>query len=327
MASHFSPKNKFLWDFWLLRDNGVYHAFYLQSRKTKDPEERHNAHVSIGHAVSQDLKHWHEQSTALQPGKKGSWDDLALWTGSVIKKGSTYYLFYTGRNSNRERMWVQKIGLAYSNDLLHWKKAKENPLLEADATYYATDAVKNKLGKIPAWRDPFVFKDPQTGAYFMTISARKKGIKKEYTGCIALARSHDLLRWDILPPILAPGRYDEMETSQVVYHNGNYYLFFSLGSTGDGLYEKKWKQKVGHHTGLHCYYSKNLFGGYKPVNKNGVVVEHGDVMYDIRLIKKNAQEYIALGWLNKNSDGTFLGKMSEPFGLVIDGDRVYKTSL
>lgn len=326
MPYNFSPKRKILWDLWFIKDKRKYHAFYLQAKRTKNPEKRHNAKVSIGHAVSKDLKKWKELPIALRPGKKGSWDDIGLWTGSVIKKGKKYYMFYTGRNSKRNVMWIQKIGLAISDDLINWEKFENNPILEAGKKYYEMSNVRNKLGKVGAWRDPFVFKDPKSGKYYMTISARKEGSKKEYNGCIALAESDDLINWEILPPILAPGRYDEMEASQVVYHKGKYYLFFNHGCDG-GLYEPKWEEKVGCHTGLHCYYSKNLFGGYKPVNKDGVVVEYADKIYDIRLIHRNNDHYISLGWLNLGTDGDFIGKMSDPFCLVIDNDKVFRTGL
>lgn len=323
MGEH--PKGKFLWDLWFIKDKGKYHTFYLQAKKTKDPEKRHNAKVSIGHAVSEDLKKWKKLPTALKPGRKGNWDDIALWTGSVIKRGKKYYMFYTGRNSKKNVMWIQKIGLAISNDLINWKKFEGNPILEADKRYYEMSNGRNKLGKVGAWRDPFVFKGPKSGRYYMTISARKKGKRREYNGCIALAESSDLINWKILPPILAPGRYDEMETSQVVYNKGKYYLFF--GVAWKNLYEPQWEKKVGTHTGLHCYYSQNLRGKYKPVNGNGVVVEHAEKIYDIRLLHKRGDEYIAIGWLHIDKKGKFIGKMSSPFKIVIRKDKVFRDFL
>ena len=50
--------DKWVWDFWLVRDGRDYHAFYLQApRSLGDPELRH-LNASIGHATSKDLRHW-----------------------------------------------------------------------------------------------------------------------------------------------------------------------------------------------------------------------------------------------------------------------------
>lgn len=317
---NFAPRGKFLWDLWFIKDKGQHHVFYLQAKRTKDSEKRHGAKVSIGHAVSKDLKRWKELPVALNPGRKGSWDDLALWTGSVIKNGPNYYMFYTGRKNKKNLKYIQKIGLATSSDLINWKKSGNNPILEADKKYYEMRNDKNKIGKVGAWRDPYVFKDPKSKKYFMTITARKKGRKREYNGCIALAESKDLINWKILPPILSPARYDEMETSQVIYHKGFYYLFFGVGWVG--LYEPSWQRRVGIHTGLHCYYSRNLKGPYKPTNNNGVVVEHAEKIYDIRLLKAKGDSYTGIGWLNHSKDEKFIGKMSLPFTIDIYGDKI-----
>jgi hypothetical protein len=42
--------DKWVWDFWLVRDGADYHAFYLQAhRSLGDPELRH-MNASVGHA-------------------------------------------------------------------------------------------------------------------------------------------------------------------------------------------------------------------------------------------------------------------------------------
>ncbi|MFT4244284.1 MAG: hypothetical protein ACMXYB_02410 [Candidatus Woesearchaeota archaeon] len=44
--------NKFLCDSWFIKEDDMYHMFYLQADKTDDPELGHNNSVSIGHAIS-----------------------------------------------------------------------------------------------------------------------------------------------------------------------------------------------------------------------------------------------------------------------------------
>jgi beta-fructofuranosidase len=309
---YFSPRKKWLWDSWFVVNKDKYHVFYLQSKKFKNSERRHD-YSSIGHAVSKDLKSWEEIGLALGKGEKDSWDDLALWTGSVIKKDGRWYMFYTGRGK-KDRL-VQKIGLAISDDLVSWEKV-DNFVLEVDGRYYQKDFGINNLGKIGAWRDPFVFRKGKK--YYMTLSARARGKDKEYNGCIGLAVSEDLINWKIRKPIFSPGLYDEMEVNQVIYRGGFYYLFF--GVAFDNLYSVE-NSKRKSSKGLHCYYSKRLRGPYSPVNGNGVVVDGADKIYDIRLVKKG-REYYGIGWLNRDDNGKFVGKLSSKFLISINKDRV-----
>ena len=328
MHHNYAPNNKFLWDSWFLKEDDTYHVFYLQADKTDDPELRHNNNVSIGHAISKDLINWEELPTALEPSQKDEdWDSLSLWTGCVLKKDNVYYMFYTGRTKDKDSMWIQKIGLATSHDLIHWEKYENNPLLEAKEHYYI-DNEKNMLGKIGAFRDPDVFYDKTHGAYFMLISARESSIDlenktREYNGCIALLESQDLLNWKYHKPILNPKVYDEMETAQMIFHNGVYYLFFSTLNTN---YSPEFTSKIGsNYTGLHCYYATSLFEEFKPINQTGVVLNLEDEMYVVRIIEQiDNQDFIAIGWLNNNERGEFVGSLSKPFTLRFEGDKIYK---
>jgi len=313
--NNYAPKNKYLWDPWFIVVDEEVHMFHLQADRTGDADGRHNNNVSIGHAISKDLKTWETQPTALIPGNPGTWDDVSLWTGSVFTEDSTHYLFYTGRNN--EQIWVQKIGMATSPDLKFWKKNKENPILEADNTLYKMNNEKNSLGVVPAFRDPFIYKEGQY--YFAFITARDNSLAETYNGCIALARSKDLLSWELLPPALSPGHYDEMEVPQVILHTGKYYLFFMANPK---FYEPTWAAKVGTAHGLHCYVADSLQGTYKPVNNGTGIVFDNPKLLGLRLIRKNEDGYDALGWLNEGSDGELIAKLSELKKIEIDGDTV-----
>ena len=198
---NFQPKEKFLWDVWFLQENNRYDAFYLQNKIGVAFQNRHDG-ASIGHAYSKDLKKWTEVTTALEPGKKGEWDDISLWTGSAIKRGKQYYMFYTGRGSEADEEWVQRIGVALSKDKRIWKKYKKNPILEADGKYYSQSKEKNKLRRVPAFRDPHVFYAPDFKKFYMLFSARENSKKKTYNGCIGIAESKNLLDWDLKKPLL-----------------------------------------------------------------------------------------------------------------------------
>jgi len=300
--------------------DGVCHAFYLQSKNPYAYMEHKNASIDIGHAISDDgLNTWKELAPALWTGWNDSWDSLALWSGSVIEKGGMYYLFYTGRSKDEGRGWVRKIGVATSRDLLSWRKYDNNPILEVDGRYYDVNNRRNALGNTGSWRDPFVFKHPESGKYYMTISARTNKGRAIYNGCVGIAESDDLIHWKILPPIFSPGTYDEMEMTQVLPYKGKFYLFFS---THDRAYEPVFARKVAPVTGLHCYVADDLFGEYKPVNGNGVVYADGHAMYSMRILPNEGGGFVGIGWNYKDKKGNFVGGLTQSVKIIIEGEKV-----
>ncbi len=235
-ANNYAPIGKVLWDYWFIKQGDTHHLFHLQADPSNDSSKRYTDGVSIGHAVSKDYIHWTQLPTALKPGANGNWDDKNLWSGCVAEKDGLFYLYYTGKNSAHGMENIQKIGVAVSFDLQTWTKHPKNPILETDSQYYDIDNNLNAIGKIGAWRDPFVFKDPNSGKRYMTISSRIKGSNKEYNACVGLADSENMIDWNILPPIFSPGIYDEIEVTRVIYHAGLYYLFFSTSVELDDVF-------------------------------------------------------------------------------------------
>ena len=95
----FDLPGSWVWDFWFADDGDRYHLFFLYaSRALRDPDARHYR-ASIGHAVSTDLVEWTQVSDALVRSDAPSFDDLATWTGSVIRHPDGTY---TWRRSQGE---------------------------------------------------------------------------------------------------------------------------------------------------------------------------------------------------------------------------------
>ena len=320
--NNYAPKGKFLWDMWFINKDDVCHMFHLQSDPTENPIDRHRNNVSIGHATTRDFINWHEEETVLVPSKLDDWDNKDLWSGSIAEKDGTYYLYYTGKNNQSGNENIQKICVATSKDLFTWGRHNQNPILSVDERYYYMDNKQNALGNFGAWRDPFVFKDINSEKRYMTISARDKSKnKREYDACVALAESDDMINWQVLPPIFSPGVYDEIEVTHMIHHNGYYYLFFTMHASSC-MPEFAKEHSIG--GGLHCYYSDNLFGGYKPVNGNGMVLDNWSEIYDIRILFESGNDFTGLGWLNMDKEGNFIGKVANPIKIRIEGDRIYK---
>ncbi|WP_369227173.1 hypothetical protein AB5J52_42385 [Streptomyces sp. R39] len=87
-----------------------------------------------------------------------SQDDLATWTGSVVRgPDNRWYLYYSGV-SRADDGRVQRIGAAVSEDLCSWHRIGAKPPLEADPTWYErldTTAPSDEGWYEEAGRDPW----------------------------------------------------------------------------------------------------------------------------------------------------------------------------
>jgi beta-fructofuranosidase len=218
--------DRWVWDFWSVTDGPDHHLFYLQApRALGDPNLRHH-HATIGHAVSRNLRDWRVLADVLGPGPPGSWDDLAVWTGSVIRADRHWAMLYTGIG-HRDRGAVQRIGLATSDDLVSWRKHPANPVLEADERWY--ELLSAGAWPEQAWRDPWLMSDPETGGFHALITARAaRAHASDGAGVVAVAHSEDLVHWMVGPPITEPGWYGHLEVPQVSRIGGRWYLTFSV---------------------------------------------------------------------------------------------------
>ncbi len=119
----FELPDSWVWDFWVVDDGEQYHLFFLfASRALQDPDLRHHR-ASIGHAVSADLRSWRRVADALVRSDPPEFDDLATWTGSVVRhRDGRWLMFYTGASLNKDGANVQSIGCASSLDLMTWVK-------------------------------------------------------------------------------------------------------------------------------------------------------------------------------------------------------------
>ena len=182
---------------------------------------RHTA-ATIGHATSADLTRWELHDDALGP-EPGRWDDLALWTGSVARgDDGVWRMYYTGLSTvPGHGVRDQRIGVAESDDLFTWRRAAVTPLVAPDPRWYQTlDGVASET-----WRDPFVFRD--SDGWRMLITARAAGAPRLRDGVIAHARSADMLRWELEPPLTAPAGFGQLEVVQYRVVDGRPLLLFT----------------------------------------------------------------------------------------------------
>lgn len=253
MFAETDGSRKTIGDVDVLYHDGLYHLFHLVLPN----------HDFIAHAVSTNGINWRRVNNALFIGDPGSWDDLMLWTMHVTPdpyRPGCWRMFYTGL-SRRDQGRVQRIGLAFSDDLFHWTKAPvkwkdlrgptdpERVLrarlassggpatriraeqddtscfpAEADPRHY--EASLDTQRSWVSFRDPFYYCEDGRG--WLLASARVNHGPSVRRGCVAVMKETSPCHFEPLPPLHHPGLYDDIEVPNLIRLDGEYYLIGSL---------------------------------------------------------------------------------------------------
>lgn len=287
-----------VWDSWYTTHDGQHHAYFLHApRALGDPNARHHS-ARIGHASSADLVHWTVHEPALLPAAGPAWDDQATWTGCVVRAhDGTWFMFYTGI-SRADRCLVQRIGLAVSTDLHTWTRVGDSPLVTADERWYETDPDRTVDGV--AWRDPWVFEGPD-GRWHMLLTASAAGWPAPTGGVIGHAVSDDLLTWEVLPPVTAPGRHRCLEVPQTATVADRHVLLFSVPRAETDTH----RNPLGD---TWCAPADGPLGRYD-IDAAWRVDDSG--LYAGRLVERAPGEWVLMGFVNVRGD-EFVGVIDDP---------------
>ncbi len=292
-----SDPTRWIWDSWYVREGDEYHAFFLAApRSLGDPERRHDNAV-VGHAVSRDLREWEHLPDALLPGKPGRFDDGAIWTGSVIKDGDVWRMFYTGIDTIAGRP-RQRIGHAVSEDLVQWKRVSSDPVVEADPRWYSTfdrDGVE-------AFRDPWVFQYTD-GRWHMLITATDRFGH----GCIGHATSDNLLTWQVEAPLASQTGFAQLEVVQLARVGGSHVLFFSCQADDVRV------ESVERRTGVYSARAESPLGPYYLHRSESIGL---DGIYAGRVVETDNGP-VMLGFRDATATRDFEGVIGEPVPLEL----------
>ena len=288
-----------VWDFWIADTGSEFHLFYLQApRSLGEQAERHN-NATVGHALSTDLREWRILPNALEPGPPGSWEDLAIWTGSMVRHHGTWHLYYTGTTLSPDGV-TQRIGLATSDDLTTWTKHPANPLIDPDPRWY-------ELVEFDAWRDPWVLPDPDGHGFHALITARTSSGPADARGVIGHAWSADLVDWEVRPPLSEPGEFGHLEVPQVEIIEGTPVLLFSVAA--DRFSVARQARHPGEGPGTFVATGESLLGPWDIAGARRIPVPD---LYSARLIRDRAGEWQALGFYDGSARDAFAGVISDP---------------
>ena len=306
-----------LWDFWHIWHGDECHLFFLQSPRSLGSERLRHHNASIGHAVSRDLRQWTVVPDALQPGPEGEWDDLATWTGSVIADSGLWRMFYTGVKRS-ERGLIQRIGIATSTDLYHWKKDPANPILQADPRWYEVLDLKSWYEQ--AWRDPWVFRDSTDGRFHALVTARDRSGDPDSRGVIGHACSWNLRDWEVLPPRSKPTDFGQLELPQLVCKANRFFLLFSCDRKDYG------RSRVARiadrpKTGTFYLAADNALGPFETSDANLLFGDASGSHYGGKLIEDQSGQFHFLAFKQFGPDGDFVGELSDPFPVTFDDEH------
>ncbi|MEQ8675349.1 MAG: glycoside hydrolase family 32 protein [Aggregatilineales bacterium] len=178
---HFLPPSNWMNDpNGLIQWNGIYHLFFQYN-----PYGPLWGNMSWGHAISDDLIHWKHLPLALEPTQGGP-DEAGCFSGCAVDDHGVPTILYTSTSGDRNEIQTQSIATSQDN-LITWTKHPSNPVLVD---------VPPELNQTIDFRDPFVWNEGHT--WFMVLGSRIKDIG----GAVLLYRSHDLIEWEYLNPLL-----------------------------------------------------------------------------------------------------------------------------
>jgi hypothetical protein len=294
--------SSWVWDFWIADDGDRYHLFFLKaSRALLDPDRRH-WRATIGHATSTDLTHWAEHADAVIPDDSPAFDDLATWTGSVVRDDDGMWrMFYTAV-SRAEGGLEQRISSVVSADLFNWHREPGRQVLVPDPRWYETAATRKWPDQ--AWRDPWVFHE--RGTWHMLITARANDGDADDRGVIGHATSPDLVAWTVQPPLSRPGAgFGHIEVVQTATIAGQPVGIFScLGSELSS--ERRLGDPIG---GVWAFPTDSLAGPFATEGSYRITDER---LYVGRLVEDRTGQWQLLAFRNNDGHGGWVGEITDP---------------
>ena len=212
--------SKHVGDAWYYVKEDIVHCFYLMTPTNENPLSLDG----IGHAISADLAQWDTLDSVLIHDAAEKWGEphtAHLAIGSVLQHEDRYWLAYTS-NTSITRKNEAAVCLAVSDDLLNWEKVTYNPITRVDPLYYERWSVESEQSV--HWCTPFLFS--YDGWVYHYVCASRRSGPSDQRGTLGLARTNDMINWEVLPPPILEPILQSMDVPQLYSENGRFYLVF-----------------------------------------------------------------------------------------------------
>ena len=271
-----------VWDHWpVLEDDGSIATIAggelviaLSAPSIGSPDDRHTlARLRLFHRVA---GVWHDLGHLLPDGfSPGSRE----WAGSAVvdpaHRQLTLHFTAAGRRDEAvlsfgQRLFATTAAIETGSPRLSgWSHPAET--VAPDGSHYETRLGGGKtLGTTKAFRDPFVWRDPQDDAEYLLFAASRAGTDSPWNGVVGLAQRRDG-GWRLLPPIVdATGLNNELERPHLVVIDRRRYLFWSTQASvfADGGPRGP--------NGLYGIVSDDIAGPWRPLNGSCLVLRNPD---------------------------------------------------
>lgn len=167
-------------------------------------------------ATSKDLIEWDKKGSILQP-RSDTWNSYQIKAGAIVpeKINGKYVMYLQGE----AEVWKTRVGIAYSDDLIHWQEPLHEPIMHPRPGYFDSKGTEPGAAVVleerilliyNGWNDAHVHK---TGWVLFS--------KKEPTEILARCEQ----------PILESTEDWEghiLFTESIVEHQGTWYLHYGI---------------------------------------------------------------------------------------------------
>lgn len=186
----------------------VYHAY-----PGKGYEEGAAA-IGMAWCDREDLKEWHRLENPVFKCSDGrAWEAGGLYKACIIRDQGLWYMFYNAKDT--QPRWIEQTGAAVSEDLRHWERLGNGPLLCVSPGSWNGRFVS----------DPYIVKDGTLWLNF--YFGYDQGHAQE-----GLAISEDLIHWEkVKRPLIPHGNAREIDENHahkasIFYKDGVLYHFY-----------------------------------------------------------------------------------------------------
>ena len=179
--------------------------------------EAGSAEIGLCWTEDENLLDWHFYDEPVFSYKDGApWEKGGLYKADLVLLDEKFYLYYNAKNKDEDG-WIEQTGMAVSDDLVHWTRPFDHPVLPVDKD--AWDSVFAS--------DPQVFFDSKENRYVMFYYGLGN-----LSACNGVAVSDDLYTWTkFKSPILTIGGAGSIDSTYahkpfVIFHDGALYHFY-----------------------------------------------------------------------------------------------------